>query len=112
MLRTGLSLACLPTALAVYREVRDSYKAFILADLVVSWPTLLSARYSIFFLSFLPLLGPGWLKNRKRSKESESDIALIILWNSIFPKFLNYFSFWLTIFTVILSSHRRNGNIF
>jgi hypothetical protein len=52
MLRTGtgLSLACLPTALAVYREVRDSYKAFILADLVVSWPTLLSARYSILFL--------------------------------------------------------------
>jgi hypothetical protein len=53
MLRTGLSLACLPTALAVYREVRDSYKAFILADLVVSWPTLLSARYSIY-LFFTP----------------------------------------------------------
>jgi hypothetical protein len=56
MLRTGLSLACLPTALAVYREVRDSYKAFILADLVVSWPTLLSARYVpyllVFFYSF------------------------------------------------------------
>jgi hypothetical protein len=58
MLRAGLSLACLPTALAVYREVRDSYKAFILADLVVSWPTLLSARYvhctvsSCFFHSF------------------------------------------------------------
>jgi hypothetical protein len=61
MLRTGLSLACLPTALAVYREVRDSYKAFILADLVVSWPTLLSARYSIFFLFFFTPLRAGLL---------------------------------------------------
>lgn len=40
----GVPLACLPTALAVYREVRESYKTFILADLVVSWPRLLSAR--------------------------------------------------------------------
>ena len=40
----GLPLACLPTALAVYREVRDSYKTFVLSDLVVSWPGLLAAR--------------------------------------------------------------------
>jgi hypothetical protein len=41
----GLPLACLPTALAVYREVRDSYKNFIISDLVVSWPNLLMSRY-------------------------------------------------------------------
>jgi hypothetical protein len=77
MLRTGLSLACLPTALAVYREVRDSYKAFIMADLVVSWPSLLSARYSI-------LLFYSFERDLNSSERREVNIALITLRTSVF----------------------------
>merc|ERR1719290_614154 len=40
----GLPLACLPSLLAVYREVRDTYKSLVMADYLVSWTQLVTAR--------------------------------------------------------------------
>ena len=40
----ALPLACLPSLLAVYREVRDSYKGLVMADYLVSWTQLVTAR--------------------------------------------------------------------
>ena len=40
----GLPLACLPTLLAVYREVRDTYKSLVMSDYLVSWTQLVTAR--------------------------------------------------------------------
>ena len=40
----GLPLALLPTLLAVYRDVRDTYKLLVVEGYCVSWSTLLTAR--------------------------------------------------------------------
>ena len=40
----GLPLALLPTLLAVYRDVRDTYKVLVAEGYCVSWSTLLTAR--------------------------------------------------------------------
>ena len=40
----GLPLALLPTLLAVYRDVRDTYKLLVAEGYCVSWSTLLTAR--------------------------------------------------------------------
>ena len=40
----GLLFACLPSLLAVYREVRDTCMSLVTADYLVSWNQLITAH--------------------------------------------------------------------